>query len=437
LTFRHTTLSPRKGNDRCDRPMGIDACTHSTGIEGWLSGTLTMGQVQEEADAMSIVDTLHRWRLRAGFRWAQSTDSQVVAARTWLDTRVLSWGSVTSTAGPDAPSVACLGVPLAVAGIHQMVEERREALGAVTDIRVRDRISRDALLRGADLPAADLVAVVGSAAQVGTFPRGSALTLPLRMHILARTEDGGDGWRRRMSKSERRWSHAYRESGSWALEVADDLASFDFFYDRIHVPTMRARHGDRAISETRATARECLFRDGVLAFVTHDGVRVAGMLCHWEPRKRILTIRLVGVLDGLSEHYDDGAMRTSDHLLLEWASNKGVRHVDFGGCGPFLSAGIFQWKRKIAPSAILAPTHHGSLRVWWHARRDTPAVRDFLVANPVTELVDGRALRAVYFYDEQRPARLDIATTREGFEDHRVLALDEFFSRQPQPTSAR
>ena len=379
---------------------------------------------------------IRRWRLRAGYQWSQGTEPHAVAARSWLDTRVLRWASVTSTAA-NAPSVACAGVPHGIASIHGMAEGRREALGAVTTTKVRDRVSRDAALRGEWLPDADLIAVVGSAAQVGALPRGSALTLPFRLHVLARTDDGGDGWQQRMSKSERRWSHAYQRSGSWGLEVADDPASFDYFYDRMHVPTMRARHGERGRSETRETARECLFRDGVLAFVTRDGVRVAGMLCHVEPRERILTVRLVGVLEGLREHYEDGAMRTSDHLLLEWASSRGIRHVDFGGCGPFLSAGIFQWKRKVGPSSIIAPTHHGRLRVWWHARRDTPAVRDFLVANPVAELLDDGRLRAVYFHDEQRPARLDIAGTREGFDGHRLLSLDDFFSRRPQAPLGR
>jgi hypothetical protein len=39
-----------------------------------------------------------------------------------------------------------------------------------------------------------------------------------------------------------------------------------------------------------------------------------------------------------------------------------------------------------------------------------------------------RGLRAVYFCDEQRPARLDLARTREGIAGYRVLPLDEFFS---------
>jgi hypothetical protein len=378
--------------------------------------------------ATRVAEQARRWRSLAGYAWSQGTNRHVVAARSLLDTRVLPWAAVTSAAGTGAPSIAYAGVPQGIVKIHQMLEERRDVFGTVTVARVRSRVDRAALLRGGWLPDADLVAVGCSRSQVGMLPRRSALVLPFRLHILAYTGDGGDGWRRRMSKSERRWSSKRHES--WALEVAADLASFDYFYDRMYVPTMRNRHGERARSETRDAARECLFRHGVLAFVTRDRRRVAGMLCRWEPAGRLLTVRLVGVLDGLREHYENGAMRNTDHLLLEWASEMGVRHVDFGGNEPFLSQGTFRWKRKLGSRATMARNHFGGLRLWWHARRDTPAVRDFLVANPVVELVDDHRLRAVYFCDGQRPARLDFARTREGIDGYRTLDLDEFFSHR-------
>jgi hypothetical protein len=378
-------------------------------------------------------DAGRRWRSRAGYLWAQSTAPQVVAARSWLDTRLLPWTAATSEAGDAGPSIGYAGVPHGVVKIHQLLEERREALGAATTARRLVRADRAALLAGDWLPGTDLVAVGCSAEQAALLPTRSALVLPYRMHLLAPTADGPDGWRQRMSKSERRWFTTIRRSGSWALEIAAGDASFDYFYDRMHLPTMQSRHGERARSESRTTARECLFRHGLLAFVTRDRRRVAGMLCRWEPAVRVLTVRMVGVLDGLPEHYDDGAMRTSDHLLLEWAGAHGVRHVDFGGCEPFLSQGTFQWKRKVGPRAVMPANHFGRLRLWWHARRDTPAVRDFLAANPVVEVADGCRLRPVYFYDDKRPARLDLAPAREGMGGPRTIAMDDFLRHRPEP----
>lgn len=382
------------------------------------------------------VAALRRWRVRAGYEWGQNTSPLVTGARSWAGTRMLPWVSVTSAAGAGGPSIAYVGVPPGVVKIHQMLEQRREALGVLTTARMTGRADRGALLRGDWLPDADLVAVGCAAPQGSRLPGVAALVLPFRVHALARTSDGPGGWCQRMSKSERRWSSRTLSTGPWALEVATDAASFDYFYHRMHVPTMQARHGARARSESRDTAWECLFRRGVLAFVTHNGTRVAGLLCRWGAGQRVLTIRLVGVLDGLPEYYRNGAMRATDHLLMAWAAARGVPSVDFGGAEPFLSQGIFQRKRLLASTAVMAPNHFGRLRLWWHARRDTPVVRDFLVANPVVEMVGDRGLRAVYFCDEQRPARLDLAPTREGIDGYRVLPLDEFFSGRHRPAPA-
>jgi hypothetical protein len=361
----------------------------------------------------------------------------VTGARSWIDNRVRPWVSVTSSAGTSGPSIAYVGVPPGIVKIHQMLEQRREVLGASTTARVSGVADRGALLGGDWLPDADLVAVGCATPQACGLPRTGALVLPFRVHVLASTGDGPDGWWRRMSKSERRWSSRTLSTGPWALEVASDATSFGYFYDRMHLPTMLARHGERARSESRATAWECLFRHGVLAFVTHDGARVAGMLCRWGPGRRVLTIRLVGVLDGLPDYYQNGAMRATDHLLMAWAAARGVQSVDFGGAEPFLSQGIFQRKRLLASTATMAPNHFGRLRLWWHARRDTAAVRDFLVANPVVEMAGDRGLRAVYFCDGQRPARLDLAPTREGIDGYRVLPLDEFFAGRNRPARTR
>jgi hypothetical protein len=387
------------------------------------------------------VAALRRWRVRAEYEWAQNTSPLVTGARSRMDNEVRSWVSVTSAAGASGPSIAYAGVPLGVVKIHQMLEQRREALGALTTERVSGLADRAALLRGDWLPDADLVAVGCAAPQAGRLPTAGALILPFRVHILARTGDGPEGWWQRMSKSERRWSSRTLGThtlgaGPWGLEVATDAASFGYFYDRMHLPTMRARHGARARSESRDTALDCLFRHGVLAFVTSGGTRVAGLLCRWGPGQRVLTIRLVGVLDGLPEYYRNGAMRATDHLMMAWAAARGVQSVDFGGAEPFLSQGIFQRKRLLASTAVMAPNHFGRLRLWWHARRDTPEVRDFLVANPVVEMVGDRGLRAVYFCDEQRPARLDLAPTREGIDGCRVLPLEEFFAGRHRPALA-
>lgn len=374
-----------------------------------------------------------RWRLRAGFAWDHSADPRLTTARTTLDTRIRPLVCAVSRPGPDAPSIGYAGVRPGLVKIHQLLERQAQPRGGTPPVQTRLPVSRPALLAGRWLPPADLVAVGCTPAQARRLPDRAALVLPFRLHLVVDLPDGGGQWRRHVSRRERQWFTAQGKSRDWGLELASDDASFHFFYDRMHLPTMRLRHGGRTRSEGRARAFECLFRGGLLAFATLGGERVSGALCHVDRETGTLTIRLVGVLDGSQQLYDDGALRVHDHLMLDWADRGGLRHVDFGGTEAWVSQGTFQWKRKFGARAAVAPDHLGNLAVWWHARRDTPAVRDFLVANPVLEQdpADESRLRAVYFHDESRPARYDLSHRCANVTELRTAHLDAFLSGVP------
>jgi hypothetical protein len=367
------------------------------------------------------------WLLRAHYTWQHSPDPRLIGLHSVLDARLSRTACAVSTAGPLAPSIGYAGVPDGLVRIHELLEDRQEALAAAPSQRTLSTVHRRALLGGRALPPADLVAVGCTPEQAARLPGGAALVLPYRLHLVV---DLSDGWRRRISSREREWLSSQRRKRDWGWQQATDPAAFDHFYDRMHLPTMDRRHGARTRSEPRGTAYQCLFRDGLLGFVTLDGVRVAGALCHRDTRRSTLTLRLLGVLGGEQRHYAEGALRMCYHLLLEAAERAGMRHLDFGGTESWLSKGIFQWKRKLGPRVVPAPNHLGALRVWWHARRDTPAVRDFLVANPVLEPA-GAGLRAVYFHDEQRPARLDLAYRCANVTGLRTAHLDDFLAGIP------
>lgn len=374
-----------------------------------------------------------RTALRARYVWNQSDHPLVVGTRQIINARLLPFVSAVSSAGPGAPTIGYAGVPHGVGKVQQTLESRREAAGAVTTTTRVHRVSRADLFGGA-LPEADVVAVGGSPAQVAALPRARSLVLPFRLHLVVDLPPERDGWRRAVSRRERQWFSARRNERDWALEVATDEDSFRYFYHQMHLPTMKSRHGERTRSEPEDSALECLFRTGLLAFATVDGARVAGVLCHRARGGRTLTVRLLGVLDGAEHMYDIGALKAVYHLLLEWADRNRIRHVDLGGTEAWLSTGLFQWKRRFAPRVVLAPNHLGRLRVWWYAPADTPVVRDFLAANPVLEIVGDREFGAVYFRDDQRPARLDLAYACPNVRQHRIVHLDEFF--QAGSTSA-
>jgi hypothetical protein len=364
--------------------------------------------------------------LRAGYAWELSEDPLLIAMRAGLDTRLRRPASAVSIAGPQAPAIGYSGARHGLVKVLQFLEERQEAMGA----------GRATVEPGLD--GADLVAVACSADKARRLPRTAALVLPYRLHLVVDMPETPGEWRRAVSRRERQWFNARNKAADLALEIATDDDSFHFFYDRMHAPTMRERHGDRARSEAKDVAYECLFHDGLLAFATVDGRRVAGVLCHRGPST--ITVRLLGVLDGAESAYRDGAMKVLYHLLLDWADRNGLAHVDFGGTEAWISKGIFQWKRRFGPRLAHAPNHFGTYRVWWNARRDTPAVRDFLVANPVLELTEdqpphARTLQAVYFHDDDRPARLDLAYACANVDRHRTAHLDEFLAGLPKGAS--
>jgi hypothetical protein len=378
--------------------------------------------------------------LRARYAWNQSDHPLVLGVRGGINSRLLPFVSAVSSAGPDAPSLGYAGVPHGLGKVLQTLEARREAAGAATT-GVRRTAVRRAELFGGALPAADLVAVGCGAAQAAALPRHHALVLPLRLHLAVDLSGGREEWGRAVSRRERQWFSARRKESDWALDVAVDEDSFRFFYHQMHLPTMQSRHGERTRSEPEDSARECLFRRGVLAFATVNGKRVAGVLCHRSKDGATLTVRLLGVLDGAPEMYEIGALKALYHLLLEWADGTGARRVDLGGTEAWLGTGLFQWKRRFAPRVVLAPNHLGGLRVWFHARRDTAAVRDFLAANPVLEVLGGQesgaarsdeqgsnhqVLGAVYFHDDDRPPRLDLAFACPNVREYRTVHLDDF-----------
>jgi hypothetical protein len=285
---------------------------------------------------------------------------------------------------------------------------------------------------------ADIVVAGGDARWVSGLPGRSALVLPYRVHLVVETGSGPEIVRRRISRREREMFARNARVRSWSWEADSSSAAFEQFYERMHVPTMRRRHGERARSERREVADRCILRRGHLFFVVEGGRRVAGALCRWDDRGGTLTVRLLGVLDGADEHYSSGAFKAVYHFLIDWAVRRGVQRVDLSGAEALLSMGIVQWKRRFGAAMVLPPNHFRDKRVWLHVARDSAAVRDFLAANPLVAMTADGALEAVYFSDGDRPARRDILGDFAGVRGSRVVDLDRFLGAgEGVPASSR
>ncbi|MEO7262666.1 MAG: GNAT family N-acetyltransferase [Jatrophihabitantaceae bacterium] len=307
-------------------------------------------------------------------------------------------------------------------------EERRGAGTGETIQRTTSLIGGRALEAFSRREEADVVVVGTSAAAAWRLPRTASLVIPMRVHFVLDFDRSVDALLQNASKRGRREFRRKSNQHVWEHGITRDPSWFDVFYDRFYQPTMVQRHGPHARTENRESAYECLFRSGMLFYLSMDGERVAGKLCHWNPSSRILTSRLLGVLDGSAEYYRADAVKIIFYSLIEWAGRNGIRRLDFQGTEPFLSKGTYQMKRRFGTRVILPPNHFGRKRLWFQIRRDTPAVRDFLVGNPVlTESVDG-SLCATYFYDGQRPPRTDYQGESPGIDAVRQIDLDDFLA---------
>ncbi len=270
-----------------------------------------------------------------------------------------------------------------------------------------------------------LVGCSGATAPAVTAP--ASILLPFRVHLVLPVPADVAAIPRQVSRKARQQFARQRVALDWQLRETADPADFEQFYERFHVPTMRSRHGAAARTVDRETADLELFRNGTLFLMTQRGDPVAGMLCRWARDEGVLTLRLAGIRDADRVHYASGVFLGLYLLILEWAVRRGLTALDLSGCEPFLSKGIFQFKRKLHPRVAWPPDHFAGKRLVLRAMRDTPDVRDFLVANPVIAL-EGPAMRAVYFHDDQRPARLDYRYEGTGLAGHRLEHLDDFLA---------
>jgi hypothetical protein len=365
------------------------------------------------------------WRARAAYRWNNSPLPLVRGARRVWDAAPGNALCITSVPEGGGPVLGYAGLPVGETNVLWLLEQQRDALAGPTGRRVRTTVAwRD--LPGAIPPEADLLLIAGERDRIARLRASRSLTVPLRVHLVVEVDPDPDRTRLLVSKRERSQFRRDRERQHWVLERDESPEAFAFFYERMHTPTMAARHGERSRSEDAAVAYHEILRHGCLFFVTQDGRRVSGALCRWSPDRRTLTTRLLGVLDGDPQYYDSGAFKAVYHLLLDWASRHGVPRLDFFGTEAFISKGIFQWKRRLGAGVELPPNHFATKRLYLSVRHDTAAVRDLLVANPLLAFDHDGGLEPVYFTDAQRPPRLDLSARCPGVGEPRLIDLDQF-----------
>lgn len=365
-----------------------------TSIPGW-----TQLRYQWTAGTGRWADLRQQWASRPGRRF----DHQVAGTRGHL-------------------SIAYQGFPEGLTYITPYLSEQAGAQ-RVTDA---EPLTWAGIRNGVAAPDADILLVGCSRRRAFALPGDQSVVLPFRVHLLLDVVDDVPRMYKCVSSNERRQFTKLRNQHNWTSEIVTDEDGLTYFYERMHLPTMESRHREEARSTDWDIALRCLFRKGFVLYVRQGDERVAGVLCRTEDDGRTLRMRLMGVLDGAEEHYRSGAVKAVYYLTMEWAARHGVTRIDFSGADPFPGKGVFQFKRRFHPTVAHPVDHFADRRVYLRVGRDTPAVRDFLVATPMLTVDQDNRLIATHFQDRERPARLDVRADGPGVADERVIDLDEF-----------
>ncbi|SFP43322.1 Acetyltransferase (GNAT) domain-containing protein [Amycolatopsis arida] len=323
-------------------------------------------------------------------------------------------------------SVVYEGFPEGLTYILPYLRDQQAVVDGPVSVADTAPVTWQGIQRSVREPEGDLLVIGCSHERALRLPRARSVVLPLRLHLLIDIVADAETMHKTVSKNERRQFANLRRKHEWTYEIGTADADFEFFYERMHLPTMASRYGDEARSADRDLALNALFRRGLILFVNEGGKRVAGVLCRLEDDAKTVRMRLLGVLDGDFTHYRTGAVKAVYYLTIEWAADTGRKLIDFSGGDPFPGKGVFQFKRRFHPTVAHARDHLGGRRAYLRVVRDSPAVRDLLVATPMFTVDDDNRIVATHFTDRSRPALAKIRMDGAGVHAARTVDLDGF-----------
>lgn len=170
-----------------------------------------------------------------------------------------------------------------------------------------------------------------------------------------------------------------RKAG-FAFEIASGEAAFADFYDRLHLPYVRGRHGETASIQGREETLSKL-RTGewrLLAVRSGAEVVAAGTVEFRGERARFWQL---GVRGGERALLEEGAADAVYCYVEAEARARGCSTLHLGHSRPFARDGVLEYKRMLGAYVDGGDERRGSLEL--SVRRMVPALADFLADNPL------------------------------------------------------
>lgn len=171
-----------------------------------------------------------------------------------------------------------------------------------------------------------------------------------------------------------------RKAG-FTFAISDRDADFVEFYDRLHAPYVRDRHGEGASVQSREeTLGKLRTRAWSLLTVRSGGALVAAGTVEFDGA--MARFWQLGVRDGDSALLTAGAADAVYAFVMTEARERGCEVLHLGHSRPFTRDGVLEYKRMLGAYVLDArDERRGSVEL--SLRRLTPGLADFLAENPM------------------------------------------------------
>lgn len=221
------------------------------------------------------------------------------------------------------------------------------------------------------------------------------------------------------------------EVSKLGYEVRTDRGSFDLFYHRMYLPTMKARHGAQAVS---ASYDDLFSRypSCELLMIMKDGQPVgAGLVDYSQEKPHFFEM---GILDGSVELVKMGLPGAAYYFAIDRVLfRKGSAVANLGSARGFLRDEPLQFKNSFGGAF---GSHHvdaaGSLCC--RVLNEGPGLRSFLIENPFFTWDGESGYRAAIFVDAEKEMPKEMAEWVSDFTQKHVRPIAYVFGN---PDEAR
>jgi len=227
-------------------------------------------------------------------------------------------------------------------------------------------------------PEADLVVRFVPAHYEGLARKGVLARLPswVRLQVDLRDEEC---IARGKEKLARMRNKARRAGFTYAMACRE--ADFAEFYDRLHAPYVKDRHGDGASLQSREETLAKL-RVGAWQLLTVKSGEEVVAAATVEFSGSTARFWQLGVRDGDPALLEAGAADAVYSFVVDEARARGCAILHLGHSRPFARDGVLEYKRMLGGYVLDShDARRGSIDL--SVRRMVPGLADFLVENPV------------------------------------------------------